>query len=310
MSTEKPDNTKQSPTAQVSPDKLGLGRTSGQRGAEIFAGVRAEFLPSPVNVALSRWSGRLTARMMKTMGLMFGKTINGYVNFMIARTDGITRLVQEAIPEDAKDILLVDIAAGFSPRGIQLAQAIPSARVIEIDLPDVILEKKRRLKRVRDFEIPLNLDWITADLGVQSLSDVLANQRVDAISAEGLTPYFAPADLILIASSIKDNLKSGGVFVTDMAWSKGVKEGGRASHFLSQQAGTFLGAMKNKEEAEQIFRDAGYDTVTVYIPTEISQRFGFPQPANDLQFLVVAKKAEIATTTDESKLIDSPDTIS
>jgi hypothetical protein len=44
---------KASPTALPSSDVLGLGRTSGQRGAEIMAGVRAEITPSPITIALS-----------------------------------------------------------------------------------------------------------------------------------------------------------------------------------------------------------------------------------------------------------------
>ena len=59
-----PIERKPSPTATPGGDSFGLGRTPGQRGAEILAGFRAEKLPSPETRALSRMSGRVFARLL------------------------------------------------------------------------------------------------------------------------------------------------------------------------------------------------------------------------------------------------------
>jgi O-methyltransferase involved in polyketide biosynthesis len=293
MSSEQsPPEGQASPTAQVTPDSMGLGRTPGQRGAEIMAGIRAETMPSPITIALSRWSGRIVVRFMR--GLSRNRS-QGILNFMPVRTGGITALIKEAIGEQKGSLLLVDIAAGFSPRGVELAQAYPNAEVIEIDLPDVIAEKKKRLERAQNFKVPANLHWRAADMGIKPLSEVLEGRTAHIISAEGLTPYFPPPDLVKIVRQIHDSLKPGGTLVCDMAWREGIRQTQEVSSFLSRQAGNFLGAMDSQEQARGIFAEAGYSEVNIYLPSEVAQKYNLPQPVLDLQLLVTArKKAAVA----------------
>ena len=70
-------------------------------------------------VSLSRMSGRIVAR--------FLTDLDGKVNilwFFPARMIVIEELTKRLIPEDKPDLLLVDVAAGFSPRGLHMAQGI------------------------------------------------------------------------------------------------------------------------------------------------------------------------------------------
>jgi O-methyltransferase involved in polyketide biosynthesis len=279
------DDANTSPTAQPSRDVLGLGRTSGQRGAEIMAGIRAEMTPSPVTIGLSRTSGRIVARLMRAISRAVASP--GTLNFLSVRTGGITALVREAVKEITDSLCIVELAAGFSPRGVELAQALPHAQVIEVDLPDVIQEKKRRLQKVRSLTLPPNLEWREADLGVVPLSEVLAGKTAHAVAAEGLLPYFPPEKIVDIVKNIRLNLKPGGVLVCDMAWSKGIQAGGEGSRYLSRQAGTFLGAMSSPEEGRSLFEQAGYLNVTSHLPTELAEKHSLPRPVNDLQFIVV-----------------------
>ncbi|NDJ61722.1 MAG: class I SAM-dependent methyltransferase [Chloroflexi bacterium] len=278
-----------SPTARPTHDSMGLGRTSGQRGAEIFAGIRAENFPSPLTNALATWGGRVSARVLMALSKRFIRDMQPNTNYMIVRNKGLTQLVQAELPEDQSDLLLIDIGSGFSPRGVELAWALPHAQIVEIDLPDVVREKQARLERARDVEAPTNIRWLAADLGVVQLAEVLGDLRADVISAEGLTPYFPPNELIEMTSHFRACMKPHGVFVSDMAWKAGNRAAGPGASFVSRQAGRYLGAMEDQEQACSIFEAAGYAETMIYMPTEVAQRFDLPQPVADLQFMVVAR---------------------
>lgn len=278
------DSVETSPTAQPSKDVLGLGRTSGQRGAEIMAGVRAEMTPSPVTIALSRTSGRIAVRLMRAMSI--GVPV-GTLNFLSVRTGGITALLRDAIKDVKSDLCIVELAAGFSPRAIELAQTLPNAEVIEIDLPDVVREKKRRLEKVRTFALPSNLQWREADLGVVPLSQVLKGKTANAVATEGLLPYFTPEKIVDIVRNIRLNLKPGGVLVCDMAWKKGINATGEGARYLSRQAGLFLGAMETPDEGRALFTQAGYENVSAHLPSELAEKFNLPRPVSDLQFMII-----------------------
>jgi O-methyltransferase involved in polyketide biosynthesis len=286
-----------SPTAQPSTDVLGLGRTSGQRGAEIMAGIRAEVTPSPITIALSRTSGRIAARLMRAISIGVPPET---VNFLSVRTGGMTALVKEAIKDIEDHLLIVELAAGFSPRGMELAQALPNAEVIEVDLPDVIREKKKRIQKVQTLQVPPNLEWREADLGVVPLSQVLTGKFADAIAAEGLLPYFTPEKIVEILRNIRRNLKPNGVLVCDMAWKKGVMAGGEGSRYLSRQAGGFSGAMNSPEEGCKLFVEAGYVDVTFHLPTVLADKYNLPRPVNDLQFIIVGRNPAPAASSVES----------
>jgi O-methyltransferase involved in polyketide biosynthesis len=279
--TEKP-----SATALSTPDVLGLGRTSGQRGAEIMAGIRAEITPSPVTIALSRTAGRIVARVMRAISIGVPPET---VNFLPVRTGGITALVREAIKDLDDKLCIVELAAGFSPRGMELAQALPNAEVIEVDLSDVIQENKKRLERVKTLTLPPNLEWREADLGVTPLSKVLGGKTAHAVAAEGLLPYFAPEKIVDIVRHIRHNLKPGGVLVCDLAWKKGIQAGREGARYLSRQAGVFQGAMASPEEGRELFVRAGYSDVTHHLPTALAEKYNLPRPVNDLQFVIVAR---------------------
>jgi O-methyltransferase involved in polyketide biosynthesis len=285
---------KVSPTAQLTPDVLGLGRTSGQRGAEIMAGIRAEVTPTPVTIALSRMSGRIAARLMRAISIGVPPET---VNFLSVRSGGITALLKEEIQHIKDQLLIVELAAGFSPRGVELAQSLPNAEVIEVDLPDVVHEKKKRLQKVQTLKLPTNLQWREADLGVVPLSQVLAGKFANAIAAEGLLPYFTPEKIVEIVRNIRRNLKPNGVLVCDLAWKKGVQAGGEGSRYLSRQAGTFLGAMSTPVEGCKLFVEAGYVDVTFHLPTVLAAKYNLPRPVNDLQFIIVARNPAPPVTT-------------
>ncbi|MDL1885545.1 class I SAM-dependent methyltransferase, partial [Anaerolineae bacterium CFX8] len=233
-----------SPTAQTSPDALGLGQTSGQRGAEILAGFRAEKYPAPDTLALSRWSGRITARLLMRL-----TSSDAPMNF-------------RALAKDESNPVIVEIAAGLSPRGLRLAQELPQAQVIEIDLPDVVRDKQQRLERAKDVTIPPNIQWLTADLGTTPLSKVLDGRQVDVVAAEGLLPYFSHQEITAMTRGVLSSLKPGGKFIADIPRQAGMEEIRQIMGFFSRQAGQLKGTVQTEDQARQLLLDAGYPSVS------------------------------------------------
>jgi O-methyltransferase involved in polyketide biosynthesis len=273
------------PTAQVTPDAMGLGRTSGQRGAEILAGLRAELFPTPETVALARWSSRMIANVFTRL-----EKSKAALNYVAVRPNGMTELVTRALSPDRTDQIVVDIAAGFSPRGIQLANRFPNLNVIEIDLPDVVKDKQLRLRTARTVTIPRNMSWKSADLGVTPLADVLEGQLVDVVVAEGLTAYFTPKDNQRIASLVRESLRPGGKYICDITWEEGMQNAKEATRFFSRQAGKFLGMMKDEAAMKQLMLDAGYSSVEVVRPAKLAAEIGLPTPVMEFSFFVVATR--------------------
>ncbi len=292
MSTKPPQSQEAentvSPTAKTTADTMGLGRTSGQRGAEILAGIRAELTPSPITKALSRYTGQLAARMMiKLLGR--GSGIAG-MNFVAVRTSGFSALIKEAVTDIESNLTIVEIAAGFSPRGFELAQTLSHARVIEIDLPDVVEQKQSRLRRVRGMGIPDNLIWYGADMGTVTLRKILDNRAAHAISAEGLLPYFPRAEQVAICRQIYENLTEGGLFIADFSWRPGLNMAREGTMFFSRQAGNIAGLVDSPEDVEGILQDAGFDEVSIEKPSALAERFQLPTPVLDFQLIAVGRK--------------------
>ncbi|HEX2908542.1 MAG TPA: class I SAM-dependent methyltransferase [Phototrophicaceae bacterium] len=271
-------------TAQPSPDKLGLGKTSGQRGAEILAGFRAEKHPTPETIALSRWSGRIIARMLMRMA-----TNDAPANFTTARFKVIEALTRRALAT-TENATIVEIACGLSPRGLLLAKALPQAQVIEIDLPDVVRDKRLRLQQAKNVQVPANLQWIAADLAITPLAEVLNERQVDVVSAEGLLPYFSPAEITSLAKGIWRSLKPGGKFIADIPWREGVEQIRAIMGFFSRQAGEFKGMVNQEDDARKPLLDAGYKTVNLYRASQFADELKLPLPLIDVSFFIEAQK--------------------
>jgi len=264
---------------------LGMGRTAGQRTAEVFAGLRAELVPMPETAALARMSGRIAARLMICL------TSKKVLNFVPMRTDSFAGLIKQALGQDSTGKVLVEIGSGFSPRGITLAKKIPNLQVIEIDLADVIEEKRKRLEH-GNIAIPSNITWKSADLGVQPLAEVLGHQRVDVVTAEGLMAYFSYPDMTRIAKNVYQSLKTGGTFIADVGFmdGQGAQEASRIVQIFRRYTSSMAGAVYDEETAYRIFRDAGYDEIELYRMPHTAALFNLPQPVSDVLFFMVSHR--------------------
>jgi O-methyltransferase involved in polyketide biosynthesis len=276
-----------SETATPSRDAYGLGQTPGQRGAEILAGFRAERMPSPETRAVARYSGRLVARILLVM-LRNSEPLN----FTLSRPQVIDHLIRRNLPEKRDGLVLVDVAAGLSPRGITLAREMPEVKVIEVDLPDVTEEKQRRLRDARNVDIPDNLDWRSGDMGVTPLTEILGDIQADIISAEGLVGYLKHDQIIKFGGWTREALKPGGFLISDIGLKAGIRQIQEVASFFSRQAGNWYGQIETKEEGEDLMQKAGFESAKLHVASDFIEELGLPTPLIDLTYFIEARKAK------------------
>jgi O-methyltransferase involved in polyketide biosynthesis len=284
------DNQQASETARKSRDAYGLGATPGQRGAEILAGLRAEYSPSPETKALTKFTGSLVARMLQ--GFLMNPAV---LNYTLSRPMLVDQLVDRALPNPAGKVF-VDIASGFAPRGWRMATKYPDLQVIEVDLPDVVAEKQKRLRGNRRIGIPTNLTFLTGDLGVIPLTTVMNGRKADVIVAEGLLGYLHFDPIQMFCKTVYDSLTVGGVFISDITLRAGVDAARDIARMFAQQAGNYYGTVPSVERGREFMTTAGFDPVEVYLPTEQVEAFNLKSPMLDIGFVQVAHKPQLNTT--------------
>lgn len=272
-------------------DWLRLGQTSGQRSAEIVAGIRALTFPSPEALGLSspsgRWYGQLLLRLNGDRGIS---------NATGARHLSLTHLADHFLAERGAPKVLVEMAAGFSARAVSLARKYPQTKVIEIDRPAVIETKQARLRQMWGDDLPKNLYWLSADLAVTELTALVGEQAVGVVISEGVLPYFTSEEISRIAASVRACLTPNGAMITDIVSAVGWKvvenQSGLATWLLRRQVGQFKGAMPSAEAVRQLFQQAGYAYVAVGSLKDVARDAALKVETADTSFLVVAHNLE------------------
>lgn len=277
-----------SPTAQESSGILGLGRSGGQRSAEMLAGVRAELMPKPEYVAMSRPAGRIIGSML----LRLARGDQAKLHVVIARPEIYRYLVTQLL-QGKTDPHYVELASGFLPRPWQLASEFPHWQVTEVDLPEVMAEKQKRFAAAK-LPLPPNLKMRSADLGVTPLAEVLEGERADVISAEGLLGYFPLDKVQHIAASVRESLKEGGIFIADIASRETMAElgqgkGRQAIAIFRRNAGSWLGVVDDQAHAQVLFKAVGYSQVETHRIPELAERLPHvPKPVANATLFVIA----------------------
>jgi O-methyltransferase involved in polyketide biosynthesis len=277
-----------SPTAQESNGILGLGISRGQRSAELLAGARAELLPRPEYIAMSRPVGRVISGML----LRLASGDQAKINIVIARPEIFRYLIVERL-RDKPEAHYVDLASGFLPRAWQLATELPHLRVTEVDLPEVIAEKQRRFAQAR-LPLPPNLQMISADLGTASLTNILGDEKVDVVSAEGLLHYLSLETVQRLAVSVRQSLKADGLFIADVSTREMVNELNRsrvrqAFAIFRRNAGNLVGVMEDVAHAQAFFKASGYSRVETPSIAELAERLAYlPKPVAPVALIVMA----------------------
>jgi O-methyltransferase involved in polyketide biosynthesis len=136
--------------------------------------------------------------LMAPLDLLGGPTLE---HFLLARHRIIDHLLDDAVASGHVG-QVVELAAGLSPRGLELTRRHPGLTYVEVDLPDMAARKDRVL-RAKGAD-PARHRAVTADvLDDQAFSRVFSGptsmldpSRGTAVVTEGLLNYF-PRDAVL-----------------------------------------------------------------------------------------------------------------
>lgn len=135
-----------------------------------------------------------------------------YAPFFEARFKSVSRILEE---KRARQVL--ELAAGFSPRGMEWTAAHPGAVYVEADLPDMI-EQKRALIAAVLGHIPETLKLCRASvLDRGQLLEACSNFRPEpaAVTTEGLLRYLTFPEKTQLAGNVRKILDTyGGWWIT------------------------------------------------------------------------------------------------
>jgi len=151
-----------------------------------------------------------------------------------------------------------------------------------VDLPDVVAEKQKRIQAPRDLTVPPNLKWITADLAVTPFSEVMDGRKAHVVCAEGLVGYLRHPQIVTLSRSIRETLHPGGVFITDLGLRDGVVAIKETARMFSRQAGNWYGTVDDIEHGRRLMREAGFDRVEAFLPSELTDTLDLETPMLDV----------------------------
>lgn len=126
----------------------------------------------------------------------------------------LDRIVKAYDPEQ-----IIELACGYSPRGLMMTEKNPNLIYIETDFPAVINRKRRILQQIESGEgIKLSknyhlvgIDAIDADL-YDSLKEIIDKKKRTLVIAETLTSYLNPSEHDFLLDNIErllDKVKEG-----------------------------------------------------------------------------------------------------
>jgi methyltransferase (TIGR00027 family) len=152
----------------------------------------------------------LGMEMVKT----FRSTVTTYVN---ARTKHMDGILAAAGKNGIKQ--MVNLGAGYDSRAYRYHEAMPGVRFFEIELPAMVVEKKRRVKEILG-EIPEYVTFVPIDFNTQNIPDELARAGYDPSLKtlflwEGVTYYISAGAVEATLEFIRDQSAPGSSVVFD-----------------------------------------------------------------------------------------------
>lgn len=269
----------QSPTRE---EALTLGLTQNTSGSEFQAGMRAELTPSPLTRALTSMRSQIVAQTLITL-LRYREAMH----FVSARIPMLQEVIRRGIPPHQTAPVIVDPAAGFSAVSIELAQKMPRAVFVDLDLPEVMRTRLSRLQKA-NLALSPNIKSMEANLNQTPLGEMLENQPIDVVNFTGA--YFTPDQLQMTLRYLHSLLGPGGAAVCYLPWMPGVNEIKFAARFFKKQVGEYPGMMHSAEQIHQLFSAAGYRDVTIFYPTTLAEELRLPTPILDIEVLALGRK--------------------
>jgi methyltransferase (TIGR00027 family) len=120
----------------------------------------------------------------------FRMTTSFFVN---ARTKHIDSILKNVAKDGVAQV--VNLGAGYDSRAYRFHSAMPKVKFFEIELPEMVVEKKKRLKRVLG-KVPDHVAFVPIDFNTQTIPDELKKAGYDPTLKtlfiwEGVTMYIS-----------------------------------------------------------------------------------------------------------------------
>jgi O-methyltransferase involved in polyketide biosynthesis len=195
---------------------------------------------------------------------------------LLHRHAGIEHLLRES-----KCPQVIEIAAGFSPRGSAIS-ADPSIRYFEVDLPPVIAAKTALLHSTPAGQTVLrreNLALLEGDITAMDWRRFAASPSF--IITEGLMMYFDRAAQMRIWRDIAEFLRANrGEYVFDYLPTPDEPRRSFAGRLLSRMRGpkrrAFACDERNRHEIADDLRAAGFKSIAVHTSADFASAWNLP----------------------------------
>lgn len=166
--------------------------------------------PEYYNYAIYTRDFKLGMEIVKT----YRQTIVTYVN---ARTKHMDAILEAAGKDGIRQ--MVNLGAGYDSRAYRYHKAMPDVRFFEIELPWMVVEKKRRVKEVLG-EVPDYVTFVPIDFNTQNIPDELTRAGYDPTLKtlflwEGVTYYISGAAVNATLDFIREKSPPGSSVVFD-----------------------------------------------------------------------------------------------
>jgi len=246
-----------------------LGQTQEERSSELMAGARAMVLPSPLNYALSSIRGRTMARLY--LNMPGGQDLQRYVQF---RNSAQIEIFRRGIPAGCEQPRLLEPYVGFGILSLSLAETFPQATVFELDRPDTIAERQRRLSGMQK---PANVRTLSANLDQRPLHELLGGEPMHVILSNGL--FLTSEEYTQALRYLRTLLAPDGAIFAILPWAAGTEQNvwGR---MYKMQISKYPGAIRSRDQFIQILNRAGFYDVQLFDIRELGQEIGCPHVAN------------------------------
>jgi len=246
-----------------------LGQTQEERSSELMAGARAMVLPSPLNYALSSIRGRTMARLY--LNMPGGQDLQRYVQF---RNSAQIEIFRRGIPAGCEQPRLLEPYVGFGILSLSLAETFPQATVFELDRPDTIAERQRRLSGMQK---PTNVRTLSANLDQRPLHELLGGEPMHVILSNGL--FLTSEEYTQALRYLRTLLAPDGAIFAILPWAAGTEQNvwGR---MYKMQISKYPGAIRSRDQFIQILNRAGFYDVQLFDIRELGQEIGCPHVAN------------------------------
>ena len=207
---------------------------------------------------------------------------------LVFRHQTIDNLCQRFLSSVEGHPFIVELAAGFSARGIRLS-ANEDVSVLEVDLPHVIETKRQLLEGQAEGRAVLTrsgYSLVGADLRTDGLGSIRPGGRPTVVIAEGLLMYFEPPDRLRFLAQVRDVLGdcTNGRFLFDLTPPSEKDPPGMIGRFLGYLMRQFTGGagfVEQPESRADIIQDvekAGFSKISIWDGENIPRQLGVGLP--------------------------------